>query len=751
MNPSIDKDGTSLHDGFVPSASPDDVPVPSSEVGFEGQTPTKEINTHYSESRPEPSAASFLSGMEALLTRLLSANPAPPTSSPYMSTQLIKFDPEDADADIEGWCKLTEIIVNSRKLEGPELLLALTYSLKGSASTCLTKLNISEIKWPPIKELLLAKFSKSKLMQDYFDEVIKFQISAKETALEAAVRLWTLIERIPNLEMAENVITGFAIPVLSQRDALIRRELNSHIISTKAQLCRVLGGISLKRKHEDIEKRDTEPESKRFRTETQFLGLCHFCGIRGHKIEECRKRRASFSANQMTKITEREKTVTCFSCGKVGHLSTTCPEKPPAGPRVRKEVQLCECRLPRGTLSTSTGEAIPFLFDSGSACSLIKSSFVHKLTGKAYNDLVYLTGIGGNDVECRSQILSVVKIQDFDLAILFHVVPDDVISDEIIIGRDILAHDVHVEIESNLIRFSKRKEVNSCSANIKIDLSSIDTDLQGADREALLKVLTKYSKYFIDGVPTRRVTTGQLKIDLIDPHKVVQRHPYRLSPTEKEVVKDKVQSLLDAGVIRESSSPFASPILLVKKKDGTDRLCVDYRELNANTHPEHYPLPRIHEQIDRLNGAHYFSSLDMASGYHQIAVDQDSIEKTAFVTPDGQYEYLAMPFGLRNAASVYQRCMNKALMSLKDTVVSAYMDDVLCFSSDVAEGLRRLDAVLATLSEAGFSFNIRKCKFVKTEVHYLGYVIRAGEVRPNPHKIKALIDAPTPSTATQVR
>lgn len=286
-----------------------------------------------------------------------------------------------------------------------------------------------------------------------------------------------------------------------------------------------------------------------------------------------------------------------------------------------------------------------------------------------------------------------------------------------------------------------------------LDLNAIDTDLKGEDKVALIRILQKYSDFFIDGIPTRRVTTGVLRIDPIDPNKTVQRRPYRLAPTEKEVVKEKIESLLRAGVIRESTSPFASPILLVKKKDGTDRMCVDYRELNANTRPEHYPLPIIDEQVDRLHGAHFFSSLDMASGYHQIVVEPegDSIARTAFVTPDGQYEFLAVPFGLRNAASVYQRCINNALGPLKDQVALAYMDDVLCYSDDVTQGLERLDLTLKALSDAGFSFNIKKCKFMKSQVDYLGYVIRAGEVTPNPRKIQALVDAPTPKTATNVR
>lgn len=179
-------------------------------------------------------------------------------------------------------------------------------------------------------------------------------------------------------------------------------------------------------------------------------------------------------------------------------------------------------------------------------------------------------------------------------------------------------------------------------------------------------------------------------------------------------------------------------------------MCVDYRELNSNTRPEHYPLPLIDEQIDHLNGAHYFSSLDMASGFHQIPVSLESIERTAFVTLEGQFEYLTMPFGLRNAPSVYQRCINAALNPVKDNAM-AYMDDVLCFSPDIPEGLRRLDRVLKALSEAGFSFNVNKCKFMKREVTYLGFTVRAGEVRPNFRKTQALIEAPAPKTASQVR
>ncbi|XP_060805757.1 uncharacterized protein LOC132902891 isoform X1 [Amyelois transitella] len=182
------------------------------------------------------------------------------------------------------------------------------------------------------------------LIQDYFDEIIRFQITNKETASEAGFRLWNLIERVPRLEMAEDITTGFAISVLSQKDPLIRRELNSHVVTTRAQLFRILNGVSLKRRHDEFEACETDTKRARI-TDYKFNGSCHFCGNRGHKIEDCRKRRDIMKL----KTSDKDKTVTCFTCGKSGHLSPSCPDKKlGAVPATRKEVQICTRRTVRG-------------------------------------------------------------------------------------------------------------------------------------------------------------------------------------------------------------------------------------------------------------------------------------------------------------------------------------------------------------------------------------------------------------------
>ncbi|CAK1581220.1 unnamed protein product [Parnassius mnemosyne] len=355
----------------------------------------------------------------------------------------------------------------------------------------------------------------------------------------------------------------------------------------------------------------------------------------GHRALDCRKRRevpvtraTTKTAEQHVKVQVYPRPVTGYVCGQQGHVASACPDRQKSDEKPAvSNVHLRERKPAIGTFTTSTGELVSFLFDSGSACSLVTSDLASRLPGTMRNELVYIAGIGDdNVVTCDLQILSPINVEGTQLDVLFNVVPNTAISEPVIIGRGILDKSVIVEISNERIQFSLRREVDIVGKSSQYDFTNIDTDLQGF-----------------------------MRIELVDPNKTVHRRPYRLSPAEKEIVRDKIRHLLEAGVIHESTSPFASSILLVKKKDNSDKMCVDFRELNANTRPEHYPLPIIDEQIDRLHGARYFSSLDMASGYHQTPMDLegDNIARTAFVTPEGQYEFLAMPFGLRSAASVY--------------------------------------------------------------------------------------------------
>ncbi|GBG85719.1 hypothetical protein CBR_g40447 [Chara braunii] len=225
---------------------------------------------------------------------------------------------------------------------------------------------------------------------------------------------------------------------------------------------------------------------------------------------------------------------------------------------------------------------------------------------------------------------------------------------------------------------------------------------------------------------------------------------YRMSPRELEELRKQLDELLEKGWIRPSSSPFGASVLFVPKKEGELRMCIDYRGLNAITVKNVEPLPRIDDLLDRVQGAKYFSKIDLKSGYHQIEVHPDDQYKTAFQTRYGHYEFIVIPFGLTNAPATFQRCMNDFFRPWLDKFVVVYLDDILVFSRTLEEHQGHLRQVLEKLREANFKINAKKCDWAKTQVLYLGHVLDGDNVKPEDSKIVAIRDWPTPRTLTEL-
>lgn len=209
--------------------------------------------------------------------------------------------------------------------------------------------------------------------------------------------------------------------------------------------------------------------------------------------------------------------------------------------------------------------------------------------------------------------------------------------------------------------------------------------------------------------------------------------------------------MLKKNVIEPSSSPWASPVVLVKKKDGSWRFCIDYRHLNKVTKKDVYPLPRIDDALDCLHGASYFSSIDLRSGYWQIAVDAQDREKTAFVTHDGLYQFKVMPFGLCNAPATFERMIDFLLRGFKWLTCICYLDDVIVFSPTFETHLHRLADILEVFRRAGLQLNSSKCRFGGRQLKILGHVVDAAGVRPDPDKVRAVQEFPIPRSAKDVR
>jgi len=216
-------------------------------------------------------------------------------------------------------------------------------------------------------------------------------------------------------------------------------------------------------------------------------------------------------------------------------------------------------------------------------------------------------------------------------------------------------------------------------------------------------------------------------------------------------VEEETAHMLKSGVIRPSRSPWAAPVVIAPKKDGGIRFCVDYRELNKVTKKDVYPLPRIDDTVDALNGAKFLSAFDMLSGYWQVPIAAADAAKTAFVTHQGLYEWTCMPFGLTGAPVTFQRMMDTVLAGLKWQTCLVYLDDVVVFSRTFDEHLSSLRQVFDRLYEAGLKLKPSKCFFCCTELLYLGYLITPEGLQPDPTTKRAILDYPAPTDVSGVR
>lgn len=688
-----------------------------------------------------------------IMNTLRSTNTGMRISDVYFPT----FDP-DKGTDVREWVELITRTQKEYNLKDHEVRLKAAGVLKGRAQTWADDCLLRTTTWAEMKEDMLQTFEPE---TRYFSNVLQFKrytVDDAATIPEYISNVWKMFKKIVKQGPSEQDAVEFVIGSIT--DDTLRTELLNSKSKTVPELIAISKAM---RKRKIITSREHVP-NKRSRQEMDQGLNCYVCGKLGHRARWCRQNAVvtqsrsennlPSTSNEASRITGNRKKE-CSYCSIPGHTYEVCFKRLNA----EKNVNLCQ----KGNRTTSNiiqiiiGEkTFNAMFDSGADCSLVKESVAAFFPGTRSTKSTHLKGIGPIPIISLNEVRSVCKICDIHIELDFHVVLDHEIPSDVIIGKDLLSiPGIEITLTKDSVAVTRKEQTAGTEQLAGIwQISSSDIDTQVTckdDMDNLLRIVNKYEKSFTDGVSGSRITTGELSIRLKNPDKIVSRRPYRLAPVERKKVQEMVKELLDKNVIRESNSPFASPIIMVKKKNGEDRLCVDYRELNANTVRDNYPLPLISEQLDQLADAKYFTCLDMAAGFHQIPISPESIEKTSFITPDGQYEYLTMPFGLTNAPSVYQRAINKALGDLRGKTALVYMDDVLIPSKTISEGLQKLHQVLEVLTKSGFSINMKKCSFLKTSVEYLGYVVSDGKIRPSPSKVEALARTPPPANVKQLR
>ncbi|GJU19453.1 putative reverse transcriptase domain-containing protein [Tanacetum coccineum] len=275
-----------------------------------------------------------------------------------------------------------------------------------------------------------------------------------------------------------------------------------------------------------------------------------------------------------------------------------------------------------------------------------------------------------------------------------------------------------------------------------------------ADEKKLddIRVVRDFPEVFPDdllGLPLVREI--EFRIDLIPGASPVVRSPYRLAPSEMLELSNQLKELQEKGFIRPSHSPWGAPVLFVKKKDGSMRMCIDYRELNKLTIKNRYPLPRIDDLFDQLQGACCFSKIDLRSGYHQLRVREEDIPKTAFRTRYGHFEFTVMPFGLTNAPAIFMDLMNRVCKPYLDKFVIVFIDDILIYSKSEEEHEVHLKTILDLLKKEKLYAKFSKCEFWLQEVQFLGHVVNRDGIHVDPSKVESVKNWKTPESPTEIR
>ena len=275
--------------------------------------------------------------------------------------------------------------------------------------------------------------------------------------------------------------------------------------------------------------------------------------------------------------------------------------------------------------------------------------------------------------------------------------------------------------------------------------------LSQTQSEQLLSVLLSYADIFAadsDDVGRTHCTQHRVDTGMAVP---IRQHPRRIPAARREQTSQLLKDMLKKGTIRPSQSPWASPIVLVAKKDGSLRFCIDYRKLNKVTRKDAYPIPRVDDTLDTLAGASWFTTLDLISGYWQVEVSPEDREKTAFCTPDGLYEFNVMPFGLCNAPATFQRLMDSVLAGLQWSTCLVYMDDIVIVGKTFTDHLTNLQQVFQRLRQAGLKLKPSKCSLCQKTVHFLGHVVSQDGITTDPAKTDSIFAWPPPTCKRELQ
>ncbi|XP_076620054.1 uncharacterized protein LOC143341206 [Colletes latitarsis] len=545
----------------------------------------------------------------------------------------------------------------------------------------------------------------------------------------------------------EKILLGNRVPVADDEiveyviedipDKGIRSLAQVRSFETIDELIRAFGKLTLSQdvQQQKILRRKetyqpTEKISKDRREQKELRRVrCFNCNGSGHYATECRE-------------PKRERG-TCYKCGSPGHKVENCRAPQSSVSYVTTPRNVDDEVFPTVTLEIteeckSFSSNLDALIDSGSPISFVKESCVPRsYICRAVNGNGF-SGINGSVMQIVGQIEGIITLNCMKHNVNLRVVEEGSMRNSIVLGRDFMkVARMSVQLDPEVF------EIMNIESRLVEDSSTpqliINENIPHTVREQARQIFEEcYVKPIRPEIPQNQNT---MELSLTD-DKPFYCNPRRLSYAEKSKLKEIIEDLLEKGAIRESTSEYASPIVLAKKKNGELRMCIDFRKLNKVTKRDNFPLPLIEDQLDLLQGKKYFTLLDLKDGFFHIKMHENSIKYTSFVTPLGQYECTKMPFGLKGGPLKFQRYITQIFRDLITSGdVSVYLDDFLIATVTIDHHLRILERVFKLCVANKLELRLNKCKFLQTKLEYLGYVVTSEGIRPTERGINDVSDS----------
>lgn len=662
-----------------------------------------------------------------------------------------EFDPAKALIPSEKWLSNIENLATLYVSNEKVLLHHAMLKLRGAAKFWFDGLTTGrDLTWSSFKNSLMAAFPSLTDEADIHFLLMKRYQKINETFEEYFYEMIAIARRgkISDAAIIKYVIMGIL-------NADLRKSLSvSQIFSLDDLLGRVKWAENFKNQDPARNSNTSAPGGTANRRTTP---KCFNCNQLGHIAINCK---------------EKPRLPRCEKCNRAGHETSKCfkrdtIEKPIQHVTVEQELQdeVMEPFFIRTTIDTVN---VLCLIDTGSPINLLKRKIVKSERHLLPNLDGTYTGLNKSKLNILGIVYLPALINKISIEIKFHVVTDETMSIDCVLGGEFFQiKDIQVDIngtsgetfinanDSNKTKlnidetfFSELCHINvdsDCITGITIDVGDSGTKLQ---QNAL--VTEVFNTYYSTAEPDAPENEHTMIIS------VTKDQPFYFSPRrfsfkEQTEINEIVQDLLQKGTIRESSSPYASRIVLQNKKDGSKRMCIDFREINKRTVRDVHPLPLIDDQLDQLRGKRYFSLIDLKSGFHHINLDEESRKYTAFVTSSGQYEYTKVPFGLCNGPAVFTRFISQVLKPLlKDKTVQVYIDDILLGTETIEEHISVLQKLFDILRKNKLAIQIKKCHFLKTKIDFLGYEVSAVGIKPSNRHVEAVKNFPIPKNVHEL-